>query len=1050
MTDSHPDLPPGFTVLQTLHGDPSTLLRIIWSPDGREIAALHSAGVIEIWNSEFGKVISSLKEDNINTIMAFGATPNGWRFIAELDLHDETFNLIDATTGELITVLESWHDPSSLIEINGAAFTPNGHYIVYVYVHHLDVEIDPDGEITTRWPNFYFYANDMNGEIVARRKLEISESASLMSVLPDNRRALINSEGRFCLWDFIDNTTTFPLGEKRHMFGHMTRRMHAISPDSRLLAYAEDALILLCDLETGAVRALEGHTQQITELTFLADGLYLAALGNEGEYIHWNCETIQPALIHKFSAISSHIGMAAHPVEPDTVAFAFDGEIQIVRIDLTHNQPAQRTVHYTTAKIALVGDSGVGKSGLGYRIAEDKFRHTESTHGQQFWVVDELGVTRADGTECEAVLWDFAGQPDYRLVHALFLDDVDLALLLFDPGNRAEPLRGVDFWLGQLEGGDVHKILVAARIDRAAPTLTRAELDAFCHGQGIDGGYLPTSAYTGEGIADLKARIKSTIDWDHMPSTITTVTFKRIKEYVLNLKADSDRREILVTWAALRRHIAAYYRRDFPDWRFSDAEMQTAVRHLQNHGYVTVLRGTSGDEAVLLVPELLIKLAASLVLEARRNERGLGALEEARVLRGDYPFPELDQLTRDERETLLDAVVALFIKRNICLREASGAGALLVFPSLINQRCPPTENFERVDGTTFRISGAAEHVYPALAVLLGYTNLFRHTHQWQNQAQYETPTGEICGFRQLVEREGEAELVLYYAASTSEPVRLMFENLFRMLLAGRDVRVTEYRPVICPACATMQERSTVIKRINAGRDFLICVECGERIDLGAPQVARPAAAPRIRRAALALEVAQTDQRTRYETCLTYVKGMRRDLDPKICFISYAWDSPDHQAWVAAFANDLRNAGLSVLIDQEMLQPGSSVARYMARIADSDYIVVVGTPGYLERYYNERDTNQGSGVAAEMDLIGHRLAAGNEVQKATVLPVLRTGDPASAFPPFLQPRLFADFRDPAYYFQRLFDLVLTLHGVDWADSRVVALRREIADEGARVG
>jgi GTPase SAR1 family protein len=94
------------------------------------------------------------------------------------------------------------------------------------------------------------------------------------------------------------------------------------------------------------------------------------------------------------------------------------------------------SLRYTTAKIVLVGDSGVGKTGLGWRLAHNEFKEHSSTHGQQFWVVPELQKTREDGTECEAVLWDLAGQPDYRLVHSLYLDDVDTALVLFDPTDK--------------------------------------------------------------------------------------------------------------------------------------------------------------------------------------------------------------------------------------------------------------------------------------------------------------------------------------------------------------------------------------------------------------------------------------------------------------------------------------------------------------------------------------------------------------------------------------------------------------------------------------
>ena len=38
----------------------------------------------------------------------------------------------------------------------------------------------------------------------------------------------------------------------------------------------------------------------------------------------------------------------------------------------------------------LVGDSGVGKTGLGWRLATASFKEQASTHGQQFWVLEKL------------------------------------------------------------------------------------------------------------------------------------------------------------------------------------------------------------------------------------------------------------------------------------------------------------------------------------------------------------------------------------------------------------------------------------------------------------------------------------------------------------------------------------------------------------------------------------------------------------------------------------------------------------------------------------
>jgi GTPase SAR1 family protein len=41
------------------------------------------------------------------------------------------------------------------------------------------------------------------------------------------------------------------------------------------------------------------------------------------------------------------------------------------------------TRHYTNAKIALVGDSGVGKSGLALVLSRKPFTATESTHARK-------------------------------------------------------------------------------------------------------------------------------------------------------------------------------------------------------------------------------------------------------------------------------------------------------------------------------------------------------------------------------------------------------------------------------------------------------------------------------------------------------------------------------------------------------------------------------------------------------------------------------------------------------------------------------------------
>ena len=160
--------------------------------------------------------------------------------------------------------------------------------------------------------------------------------------------------------------------------------------------------------------------------------------------------------------------------------------------------------------------------------------------------------------------------------------------------------------------------------------------------------------------------------------------------------------------------------------------MMTAVGHLANHGYVIQLKRASGEEAILLAPDLFKNLASSIVLEARRHERGLGLVDEARLLGGDYPLPELASITPDVATTLLDAIAGLFLQRNLCFRETINDRTCLVFPSLINERRPPAGDPGFTDDVSYSVSGAVETVYAALVVQLGYTNLFRRDHHWQN------------------------------------------------------------------------------------------------------------------------------------------------------------------------------------------------------------------------------------------------------------------------------------------------------------------------------
>jgi len=1001
--------------------------KIAWSPDGEMLAVPTQSGTVEFWNTADGTRLHEIKA-RVGTWTTSVAWSPDSKYIAT-GSGDGRTRIWRARDGER----QSRKLSSVLLSIKGnlVSWSPDGQFLAVGLIKGPCSLWD-----TRTW----------------QEQSSVSVQLASLAFSPPSRLALASRDGKIVVIAAAES-------DWLRVLAQAGVRTIAWSPEGTVLAGGSShGTICLFDVESGArIAELQSHTRQIRSLSFSFDGTVLASKSDDGTVRLWSTSSYANLAVIDEKGFDARIfgytnkkpsGLAFHPSRPLLATLdKADRQVRIWKLDiplLTHATAIDESVRYTTAKIVLVGNSGVGKTGLGWRLAHGSFKEHPSTHGQQFWVVESLKGARPDKTECEAVLWDLAGQPDYRLTHALFLDKVDLALVLFDPGNHSEPLNGVEYWLKALEHENTRacpKILVAARADRASPSLTQSDLDSFCRRHKIHGGFIATSARNGEGIEELLARMRREVVWDAMAATVTTATFKRIREFVLSLK-ESCGQEILLDPAMLESKLHSAD----PVWKFSTDEMMTAVRHLANHGYVRVLKESSGRESILMSPEVLSNLASSFVLEARRNPAGLGALEESRVLRGEYDFPEVSQLHARDREILLDATVALFLEHNICFRERLGSGTFLIFPSLINQKKPTSEQSGMIEDVSYTVSGQIENVYAALVVLLGYSNTFTRTNQWQNQAEYEMNPGEICGFKQITEREGEIDIIHYYGPHAGPHVRSLFQGLFESFLLARDVTVTKYPPVSCPECAYRPERVEIIKRIKQQKSFLFCGECGEEITLPPAIVEKPSV--RGRAETLAQDQQAANQRTEFETALTQLKGLIRNRDPQrtppSCFVSYAWGVDKHERWVARFARDLQNADVHALVDRkDNAKIGSSITTFVNQIEQVDFVVVVGTPEYMSKYKN-LEAARGTFVSAEMDIINQRLT-GPKKSKDSVLPVLLAGDKFSSLPPLLRGRVHARFEEEESYFPSLFDILLALYDFSSDEQTIYELRQLVAGE-----
>ena len=1036
--------PNGLTLLRTLRGHTGAVGQLSWSVDGELLATPSADHTVGIWKAADWQLRVRLEGH------AKGATAAAFRPKGDAI----------ASGGPNGVRLRSLSTPETSILVTDApcanvAFNRQGTVLATAHKDRLRLwgVSDRDAHLAHEMPTADNFISQFCFNAAGDALLSFGNDQAIT------------------LWD-TSNAEAFSFntnhsgGATSAVFAHHDRLMAT--------GGAEGAVNIWDTMSNRLVASLEGHTSAVVTLSFMAGNRLLASRAVDGTVRFWDCKDWRCIAWVGGLDVGQSGSISFHPRLPLLAVVASERGnnrktvakrlVQIWQLDADSlatqaagGDVSQATINaasvaYVTAKIVLVGEQGVGKTGLGWRLAHHEFKEHASTHGQQFWHIDDLSGPRTDETQCEAILWDLAGQPDYRLIHALFVEDADVALVLFDPAADGEPLRGVEYWLRQLGvlgagvsrgprfGRDV--ILVAARSDRGTPRLTTEELAAFCTQRGIQS-YIATSARTGQGLPELLELMRGLVRWDNRTTTITTTAFKQVRDYVLGIREAGYEERVILRPEELRARLQG----NLMEGELTDNEMIGIVGHLANHGYVARLVTSKGEPVILLAPELLNNVAASMVLAARSNPAGLGALEEDRLRSADYRFSELAGLSDAERAILLDSATAMFLRHNICFRDTDqlASRAYLIFPQLINLKKPDDYNEAVEDGVTYSISGAVENLYASLVVRLGYTRLFARVNQWHNHARYAFGDGQVCGFRMHSEQPGSLDYVLYFGKTVEASVRMLFQGLFESFIARANVKFVRHELVRCDE-GHLIHQAVIKEQRKRGSNYIFCNQCGLRASL---PVEDDEDRQRPQQANVYAQQRNAAKRTRFEQAMYLLKShVKRDgLAIPDCFISYAWGDQRQERWIVReFAEDLVKAGIEVVLDRwENARIGASVPRFVERVAQTSRVIVVGTPGWRRKYDNNEPMG-GFVAASEGDLIGHRMV-GSEGSKLTVLPVLLVGDVTESLPPLLQGRVYADFRDQSRYFETMLDLLVSLYQIPHRHPLVNELRDLLGIQGA---
>jgi small GTP-binding protein len=115
-----------------------------------------------------------------------------------------------------------------------------------------------------------------------------------------------------------------------------------------------------------------------------------------------------------------------------------------------------------TVKVIVSGDGGVGKTSFLNRLIHDNFNvDNELTKGIDFFSKD-LSI---NGQEYNFVMWDFAGQTQFKQILNGFVDGSIAAFVLFDL-SRFNTLAGVEDWIKNInENGNIPVFILGNKSD---------------------------------------------------------------------------------------------------------------------------------------------------------------------------------------------------------------------------------------------------------------------------------------------------------------------------------------------------------------------------------------------------------------------------------------------------------------------------------------------------------------------------------------------------------------------------------------------------------
>jgi GTPase SAR1 family protein len=593
---------------------------------------------------------------------------------------------------------------------------------------------------------------------------------------------------------------------------------------------------------------LEGHTGEVYCVSLSSGGRRAASGSSDGTVRVWDVDgRLCLATLEGHPGTVSGVSLSSDGHR--AVSGSSDGTVCVWDLSGLAAEEAPSTTSYTSAKVLLTGNSGVGKSGLAHWMIHEKLILTSSTDAVWATILPFPQTAKLpEGTEREVWLWDFAGQADYRLIHQLYMDGTDVALMVFNPQDD-DPYEGLAEWdraITRAAGGrPFQKLLVAGRVDRGGLRVSGEAMKTFAGQRGFLG-YHETSAMTGQGCAALRQAILDAIPWDKLPYTTSPKIFRRMKQEVIKLKDEGER--VLLRIGELESELKLR----MPDEPFTPDELVAVVRLLAGAGVIWLLpyeeressfdaeavkgseRSRTSFEWVLLQPERINSYAAAVVREVKKHPLEIGCITEDEVMAARYEVPKETKLRRAEEEIVLREMLRTMIARGICLRQNTSEGSLLVFPAYFRRERPVLPEHPPAF-VSYRFQGLLDEIYTTLVVRLHHTEAFDKDELYRDAADFKAlGSGLRAGLKLTRLPDSNGEITVYLDPEIPIGIKVIFMQFVDDHLRSRHraTDVVRTRHYVCEFCGEpVESHENVRKKINEGTPSIRCVECDGFVEL---------------------------------------------------------------------------------------------------------------------------------------------------------------------------------------------------------------------------